>query len=66
MLKSVTPYVVGIALVASALASTETRAQGKVAQAVAGKLVKVEGKKVKAYRSNASPKYYVLYHSASW
>lgn len=46
--------------------SAETKAKGKVASAVTGKLVKAEGKKVSDYSIKGSPKYYVLYYSASW
>ncbi len=68
MFKLISTGIVGLALAATALTASaaETKAKGKIASAVAGKLVKVEGKKVKPYSINASPKYYVLYHSASW
>ena len=67
MLKTITLCIAGFALAATALTSTaETKASGKIANAVAGKLVKAEGKKVAPYAINASPKYYLIYHSASW
>ena len=67
MFKSITLCIAGFALAATALTATaETKAKGKIANAVAGKLVKAQGKKVTPYTINASPKYYVIYHSASW
>lgn len=67
MFKTTTACIVGLALAASALtASAQTKAKGKIPSAVAGKLVKVTDGKVKPYQINANPKYYVLYHSASW
>ncbi len=63
-----TPALLGLALIASALTTqaAETQATGKIAQAVAGKLVKAEGKRVASYAIKANPRYYVLYHSAGW
>ena len=67
MTKILTTCIVGLALATGAFtASAETKAKGKLASAIAGKLVKADGKKVKAFTSKASPKYYVVYHSASW
>ncbi len=67
MNKLFTTSIVGLALaLTSVTGNAETKAKGKVASAVAGKLVKAEGKKVKDYSVNGSPKHYVLYYSASW
>ena len=67
MFKTTTACIVGLALAASALtASAQTKAKGKIASAVAGKLVKVTDGQVKSHELNANPKYYVIYHSASW
>lgn len=63
-----TPAIVGLCLTASGLttAPANPKPSGKIAQAVSGKLVKVDGKKVKNYTIQANPRYYVLYHSAGW
>lgn len=67
MFKPITLCIAGLALAATAMtAAAETKAKGKIANAVAGKLVKADGNKVKDYTIDASPEYYVLYHSASW
>ena len=59
--------IAGFFLAASAfVAVAQSKAEGKIAKAVAGKLVKAAGKEVKPYVIDASPKYYVIYHSASW
>ena len=39
---------------------------GKVAETLAGKLVKVSGDGVADHALTGSPEYYVLYYSASW
>ena len=67
MSKIMTSTIIGLALALTAITGTaETKAKGKVASAIAGKLVKADGSKVKDYAVNAAPKYYVLYYSASW
>ena len=67
MNKLITTTIIGLALaVTTVTGSAEPKAKGKIASAVAGKLVKVNGKKVQDYQLKGSPKYYVLYYSASW
>ena len=67
MTKLITTSIIGLAMALTTLTgSAETTAKGKVASAVAGKLVKADGKKVVDYTISGSPKYYVLYYSASW
>ncbi len=51
---------------ADAAASAEL-ANAKIPKALKGKLVRLEGKSLKKYElSSKTPKYYVLYYSASW
>ena len=67
MNKLITSSIIGLALAVTSISAIgETKAKGKVASAVAGKLVKAEGKKVKDYSVKGSPNHYVLYYSASW
>lgn len=67
MNKFITTSIIGLALALTSISgSAETKAKGKVANAVAGKLVKADGKKVSNYAVKGSPKHYVLYYSASW
>ena len=67
MNKLFTTSIIGLALALTSITgNADSKARGKVDSAVAGKLVKAEGKNVKAYSLKGSPKYYVLYYSATW
>lgn len=67
MYRILTSCIIGLTLAAGGLTATaDTKGKGKIASAVSGKLVKASGKKVDAFKSDASPSYYLAYHSASW
>ena len=66
MLRSLTSLIVGAAFFSTAVVATAEKAGGKVGKSLAGKLIKADGKSVKDYTIDASPEYYVVYHSASW
>lgn len=67
MHKYFTSLLIGFFLSLSYIAAqAETRASGKVASAVSGKLVRSSGKNLTNYSINANPSFYVIYHSASW